>query len=415
MKTIKVAVITPAFPIGVHTFTYMRVGTLAEKGFQLKLFYSEPGDFSLIETKLIKRMLDAGVKYELLPGEHIGLVEFARHLFKGNIWSNMLACCRYVRCALENSNLRNSISKLLRFAPLLFYGPDIIHIETSFLVHGMLEGLAWINVPVVISLRGSDVDRRPLESEKWVNFYKKSNIYPKIYFHCVSEHIKRKAIELGVSEEKCKVIYQGINVDDADSKIIVPEESSEITKIIVVARLDPEKGVDLAIQSLAILHKWNIRLPMEIIGSGSKEDELKELIDQLGLQKFVTLWGFKENSWVRDYLAQNANNAIYLQPSRNEAFGQSIIEAMAAGLPIVATKVGGIPEIIKDQENGLLCEPRNPNSIAEKILLLSNDYQLRYKLKKNAILTAADHFSENSEADCFIEYFNHLRNINVLN
>ncbi len=403
----RVAVLVPAFPIGVHTFTYIRVGNLGERGLVLKIFYSEPGDFSLIDSKLIKRVSDAGVEHELLPGERIGLVEFTRLLFMDNVLYNILACCQYIRCALKSSNLRNSIAKLLRFAPLILWKPNIIHIETSHLAHGMLEGLSWINVPIVISLRGSDVDRRPLESERWVNFYKNSDLFPMVYFHCVSEHIKRKSISLGVSEEKCKVIYQGINVDDVTANLI-SEEPSDITKIIVVARLDPEKGVDLAINCLAKLHQMDITLPIELIGSGSEKANLEGLVDHLRLQKFVTFLGLKENSWVRNYLSINVSNAIYIQPSKSEAFGQSIIEAMAARLPIVATRVGGIPEIIKDMQNGLLCEPLDPTSMAEKVALFINDYKLRKIIQNNALLTVKIMFSESNEAKQFIDFFTTL-------
>ncbi len=74
---------------------------------------------------------------------------------------------------------------------------------------------------------------------------------------------------------------------------------------------------------------------------------------------------------------------VLVLPSLSEGFPVTILEAMASGLSIVATTVGGLPEIVKDGENGFLVEPNNYGQIAEKVILLLEDEELRYKISKN--------------------------------
>ena len=122
-------------------------------------------------------------------------------------------------------------------------------------------------------------------------------------------------------------------------------------------------------------------IPYNIIGDGPERESLENQVKQLKLQDHVFFGGAKNNDWVRDYLSDNSSNSIYLQPSRFEAFGLSILEALFSGLPVVTTNVGGIPEIIRDGITGLLCEPDNPVSIAEKIKQLMQNKELREKIR----------------------------------
>ena len=75
---------------------------------------------------------------------------------------------------------------------------------------------------------------------------------------------------------------------------------------------------------------------------------------------------------------------VFARPSRSEGLGISFLEAMAAGLPVVATPVGGIPDFLTDGETGLFCEVQNPKSIAEKVQMLLSDNSLRERITQNA-------------------------------
>lgn len=404
---LKIAVIVPEFPSVTQSFTYSRLSSLAINGENLILFYTKRGDFSLLNTNLLKRFLSAGVNYSKLPAEPLKPTEFLRIFMNKNFLKNFRSTLRFLIPNLIKKNIKRVFYAYLRFAPIIFWRPDIIHIEASYLALGMIESLEFFNIPIVISLRGADVDQKPYASKKWINFFKDSKNHPLLKFHCVSQHVQQKAIELGIPVDKCKIIYQGVFVDHYEVEQF-NVELKKIKRIVIVARLSQEKGVDIAIQSLRILHDNNLPLELEIIGDGNQREELQTLVAQSNLQDHVMFLGAKENDWVLNYLKAKAEDSLYLQPSRFEAFGHSILEAMISGLPIVAACVGGIPEIINDGENGLLFEVENPISMAYQISKIVQNENLRRLLRINAVRICRDRFNEKIETEKFISYYSSL-------
>ena len=122
-----------------------------------------------------------------------------------------------------------------------------------------------------------------------------------------------------------------------------------------------------------------------LVGYGPTEIELKKLITELRIETKVLI---RPAAAIRDVLPILD---IFVLPSLWEGQPIAMLEAMAAGRPVVATKVGGIPEIIVDGENGLLAEPKDEVSLAEKISLLIGDKELRDKLSRAAKLVVENY------------------------
>ncbi len=151
------------------------------------------------------------------------------------------------------------------------------------------------------------------------------------------------------------------------------------TKIILyVGTFRPVKGLKYLIEAMKIIGDKEKRLV--IIGHGKEKDDLENLVKNLNLKDCVTFIGKTPNQEVIRFMA---SSDVFVLPSLSEGFPIVILEAMASGLPIVATKVRGLPEIFKDGQNGFLVEPRNPEKIAEKILLILNDEELSKRISKN--------------------------------
>jgi len=125
-----------------------------------------------------------------------------------------------------------------------------------------------------------------------------------------------------------------------------------------------------------------------IIGEGNERKNLETLIQKNNLEKNVLLVGEKEN-------ASELLSAfdIYVCSSVKEGFPYSILEAMSAELPIVSTRVGGIPEMIENKKNGLLVESQNADDLAEKIKILINNKTDQEKYSANAKTKVAEEFS----------------------
>jgi glycosyltransferase involved in cell wall biosynthesis len=172
--------------------------------------------------------------------------------------------------------------------------------------------------------------------------------------------------------------------------------------------LSPEKGVDVAIRAVGALRDRGIPVYLHIIGYGPLEEELCSLTNELGLQGQVHFYGVQTNDWVKSFLVEHCDTHLYVQPSRREALGQSILEAMAAGLPVVAARVGGIPELITDGGTGLLFEVESTNSLVDCIIRLMNNPQLANQLGSKAKEVALEYFTVSRECASFTEWYTQL-------
>jgi glycosyltransferase involved in cell wall biosynthesis len=157
------------------------------------------------------------------------------------------------------------------------------------------------------------------------------------------------------------------------------KNSDSDVELVCVARLDHQKGIDVLLQALALMNDPKPRL--DVVGTGLQEGELRCMVDRLGLESRVRFRGYQARSVVGAILADAA--ALVL-PSRSESFGLVLLEAMLADLPIVATRVGGIPEVVRDESEALLVPPENPAALAAALTRILRDHELRYRLPKAA-------------------------------
>ena len=135
-----------------------------------------------------------------------------------------------------------------------------------------------------------------------------------------------------------------------------------------MARLSPEKDVANLIRAAAIVRRSDPDLRIEVAGDGQCLPELRRLVAELGLEGQVLLLGE-----VGDVAGLLARGRLFVLPSRSEGISLTLLEAMARGLPVVATRVGGTPEVVVDGETGLLVPPGDPAALADAILRLQRD------------------------------------------
>lgn len=154
-------------------------------------------------------------------------------------------------------------------------------------------------------------------------------------------------------------------------------------EIITVSRLVPKNGIDILVEAFSILvNKFKIKnLNLTIIGSGEEKEFLINLTKKLALGSKVKFLGKIPNEEILDYLVKAD---VFVRPSRSEGLGNAFLEAMAVGIPIIGTPVGGIPDFLIDRETGLFSKINDPYDLANKILTILEDDGLRKKLIKNA-------------------------------
>jgi len=171
--------------------------------------------------------------------------------------------------------------------------------------------------------------------------------------------------------------FENLSKESARRKLHV--EANE--KIILFAgRLHFLKGVRYLIEAMDVVRNEVVKTRLILVGDGGERDYLEGIVKELNLEGYITFVGQVSHEEVPYYMI--AADAFVL-PSLSEGFPVVILEAMASGLSIIATRVGGLPEVVRDRENGFLVEPKNSQQIAEKILTLLKDDKEREKISSN--------------------------------
>jgi len=173
--------------------------------------------------------------------------------------------------------------------------------------------------------------------------------------------------------------------------------------IVAVGRLKRLKGHDVLLRALAIVAANGGSFELVLAGNGPERAHLERLTSELSLTDRVTFLGE-----VADVSTLFASAHIAVHPSRSEGLSNALLEAMAEGLPVVATTVGGTPEIIQDGVNGLLVPPDEPRCLAEAITRLLNDCELRLRLGQAALHWVRSSCEENKIADEYDRLFCNL-------
>ncbi|MGO8951668.1 MAG: glycosyltransferase [Ktedonobacterales bacterium] len=186
----------------------------------------------------------------------------------------------------------------------------------------------------------------------------------------------------GIPPERLTVILNGI---DLESLRVTPEQeqatratlppSGGAPIVSTVCRLSPEKGVDILLDATQLLSTWGVAVSVLIAGDGPLQEALCRHAAHLALTGTVHFLGAR-----RDVATLNHIADLFVLPSRQEACPLAVLEAMAAGKAVLATTVGGIPEMVTHRVDGWLVAPDDPVALAEAMRLLLGDHALRAQL-----------------------------------
>jgi glycosyltransferase involved in cell wall biosynthesis len=190
----------------------------------------------------------------------------------------------------------------------------------------------------------------------------------------VGSGLRDIAVKMGVSHQDIAVI-PSVGVDIKKFQEVKPIELvAEGVKLLYVGGLVPVKGLDVLIKACALLVEQGIKFHLFLVGKGSEKQKLSDLVISLKLQAFITFVGEIPHPQVPAYFK---SIDVFVLPSRQEGLGIVLLEAMAAKTAIVASKVGGIPDLVTDGKNGLLVSPENPHALAMALTAVINDSELR--------------------------------------
>ena len=204
----------------------------------------------------------------------------------------------------------------------------------------------------------------------------------------------RKAVPVALTKEIRQSIARLYRLEEAEIPLVTNgidlsrcQAKSEYTlhypiEIVHVGRFFPQKNHSCILSALALLKKRGISVRLHCCGDGPLLEETKERSKALGLENQIVFEGI-----VEDVYPKLSQADLFILPSSWEGMPMSIIEAMGSGLPVVASRVGGIPDMVADGESGLLIDP-TPMALADAIERLVKDEALRQRLGTQAMETA---------------------------
>ena len=311
-------------------------------------------------------------------------------------------------------NLRNPIKLVRLFLYVKNLSPDLIHTQ---LEHSDILGNIFakvLGIPSVSTLHTLEVAK----NIRFAHLRLRLKWFILKYF-CdtivtVSEKTREHHLRFGkLPESKTITIYNGIQLSRFQNHNSTQIEetkrnlglSSNCHVITTVAVLREPKGIQFMIKAMPEILRHEPNLTYLIVGDGVYDSQLKNLVVDLGLQKQVIFTGYRSD--IPDILKVSD---LFVLPSLGDALPTVLIEALAAEIPIIATIVGGIPEIINDGENGLLVSPADPEMLAEACLKILRDVEFSQRLRYKGAETAKNRFDIKIQVEKLETIYNDLIN-----
>ena len=219
-------------------------------------------------------------------------------------------------------------------------------------------------------------------------------------FLCLNARSLGELAALGVPAWRCHVVPNGVEVARfADlPRSVRPGEG----RLLCAARLVPQKGIDVLLHAVSMVRATLAGVTLAVLGDGPERQALASLAERLGLGSAVEFRGAVKD--VAPYLAQAG---IFVLPSRFEGFPLALLEAISAGLPVVATEVDGNVDIVRNGVDGLLVPPDDPSALANALLRLLHEPGLATQLGDAARLRAASCFDVDRMVERTVDVFRH--------
>jgi len=336
----KVAILVGLFPpkrlAGTEIATYYMAGHLAQRGHEVHVITS----------------LDEGLPEESYEqGFYIHRLPRIRNRFA----SAFVFCIDIVR-AIRKIN------------------PEIIHVQSFCIAIPALISKKFYKIPYVLWGQGSDV-YLPDPLTKMTSKITMQNADSMI---ALTEDMKQAMQSIYYRD--VAVVPNGIEFKEYMSEAPVNMIKGSEKRILFVGRLYPVKGVQYLLQAMKIIHEEMPDVKLILVGDGEEREHLESLTDSLEIRERVEFAGRVLHKKVQDYMNQAD---VLVLPSLSEGFPLTILEAMACGLPIVATRVRGVPDIVENDTNGYLVDTKDPEQIAWALLKILENEQLRKNISKN--------------------------------
>lgn len=395
----KIAVIVDSFPRISETFILSHVTGLLDRGHDVDIFAWERGSQEIQHADVERYQLLSRLSILAPPrGPLARMASAARLLLRSGHRRPVRQSLNVKRYGRLAGSLR-----LLHQVAGLVNGYDILHCH--FGPNGELVArLKQLGVSgkLVTTFHGYDIR---LAEERG------GQIYQNLFERCdaliaISPYNQRSLLEFGADPRR--VVLLPLGVDLQQQRPCTPRRAArDPLRILTVARLSPEKSVEAGVAAVARLVRARPDLDVryEIIGDGPCRASVEARIAELGIRPHVALLGAQNQSVVREALA---HSHAFLLPSLAEALPMCLMEALGAGLAVVATNVGSVDQIVIDRRTGLLVPPGDADALAAALRELADDPEAAAAYGRAGRVHVARAFDHGRQLDVLVTLYRQL-------
>ncbi|WP_414541504.1 glycosyltransferase [Nostoc sp. CCY0012] len=410
----RVAFIVGKFPILSETFILNQIIGLIDRGHQVDIYGIPPNNAKVHPDVETYHLLNHTYYRTEVPRNYLWRLLKGIKLILANFFQAPLVILRslnFFQYGREAISLRLLYSVVRSLAAQPY---DIIHCQfgTNGLEGMVLRELGAIKGKLITTFRGYDISC--FVQEKGEDVYEP--LFAKgDFFLANCEYFQRKAIKLGCDPRKIVVHGSGIDSSLFPFKVRQPRPDGKI-RITTTGRLVEKKGIEYAIQAVAKVSKVHQNIEYKIIGDGILQPELQQLIDSLDIGDKVQLVGWKTQPEIVEIID---SSDIFIAPSitakdgNQDAPVNTLKEAMIMGLPVIATRHGGIPELVKDGVSGFLVPERDTDAIAEKLSYLIEHPEIWAKMGKAGRAYVETHYDLHKLNDRLVEIYQQIMTHNL--
>lgn len=378
MKPFRVAIFTGEFPVLSETFVIRQISGLLEQGVDVTIVAGQKGDCSVLHELFLRHRMADRVRYIRRSADALGKLAFIFKFivaspFSKNGWVQLKAAFS----AAVKGNFSSVLDISERFTIgrgsqyLGAFDAIIAHFGHNGVRAMKLKEAGLISGPLVTIFHGFDMSNYRF-LKKWMPSY--SELFRKTDILLpISDLWKDRLIAWGAKSEKIRVLRMGVDVESFP-KPMVSDEVAAPLRVLSVARLTEKKGISYAVNGVK---NARAAIHYKIIGAGPLQEVLESQSINLPPTKTIEFLGKKSQ---KDVFAELEWADVFLLPSVTASDGDmegipvSLMEAMAKGVVVLATRHSGIPELISDEKTGFLVAEKSAGEISKKLDLIAGDY-----------------------------------------
>lgn len=392
-KPLHICIVTGQFPALTETFITNKVLELHKRGHRITVITNQSTGHLNESHRLL--VVEAGIEIIRFT-DNTSLRGIVRAFFKSPELFFGALCFDFAK-------FKKKIIYGLQRKVLSKYPYDIVHFEFSGLGIFFLKAFEVIKGKVVVSCRGTAEKVIPVTNpervEHLIQLFKKVDA-----IHCVSEDMAKTIAPFNQEGKHIFINRPSIDIQVFSRK--KPYTDNNTLQLLSVGRLMYQKGYMIGLLTAKKLKEGGIPFTWTIVGDGPQRDELVYNIHAMSLTGQVILAGKKN----RDEIINLYENAcIFFIPSIYEGIANVCLEAMAMQLPVVSSDCSGMPEVITHGENGMLAPNYDYEALADCIVSISKDFNLRQRMGSHARKTIEDNFTLKRQVNEFEKQYQFIR------